>query len=562
MVTLANVNPRSLAIDLGQFGQRFQESFTAFQTAEREEKRLKLLETKLAAEETAREAEARRQADITANIETVVSADKTPLDKARTRLAFLDPQGARTLADLAREGTEEQREAFNFKVENDLKLAEFVLRQKDPAGRQRALTRIASDAVSRGEAPEPFIELMNMQDDDLLLELQRMKVVGTDKKTLLAPRFEGIVDPITGLTAQRNLSTGQLTTDPFQTAATAQAGQQSTAETARLNRLSREGIAERRLKGEGGAKRVSEIGKINQAVRDGEMTQQQGDILTAGIIRTAQRAGRAPTDAEKAQSPIGKILADRRKAIKRFGADSAEVAAFDAQIEGLVSDEKVTPGSPLGKLISDRESAIAQFGANSPQVAAFDAAIASDEKGDKPKFSDVAGLRKEFTKQSGDFITMRNAVKKVNAAAATPSAAGDIALIFNFMKILDPGSVVRESEFATAANAGGIPDRVRAQYNRALRGERLSERQRQDFVDTSTRVFETQLDSQRKLETSFRDIATNQGFDPNNVVINFVDEPLAAAPAEQVARPVGSIITNSKGQRGRVEADGSITPIE
>jgi len=34
------------------------------------------------------------------------------------------------------------------------------------------------------------------------------------------------------------------------------------------------------------------------------------------------------------------------------------------------------------------------------------------------------------------------------------------------MKILDPGSVVREGEFATAQNSAGIPERIRAKYNR------------------------------------------------------------------------------------------------
>jgi len=71
----------------------------------------------------------------------------------------------------------------------------------------------------------------------------------------------------------------------------------------------------------------------------------------------------------------------------------------------------------------------------------------------------------------------------VLSAAADPSPAGDLALIFAYMKMLDPGSVVREGEFATAANTGSVPERVRAQYNKAINGERLTATQRTDFLN-------------------------------------------------------------------------------
>ena len=38
-----------------------------------------------------------------------------------------------------------------------------------------------------------------------------------------------------------------------------------------------------------------------------------------------------------------------------------------------------------------------------------------------------------------------------------PDAAGDMALIFSYMKMLDPNSTVREGEYATAQDAGSIP---------------------------------------------------------------------------------------------------------
>lgn len=214
-----------------------------------------------------------------------------------------------------------------------------------------------------------------------------------------------------------------------------------------------------------------------------------------------------------------------------------------------------TPGefkTDVGKLIADRKLAVELFGEDSPQVAAMDAAIKSDSKGEQPKLSDIGGIRKEFTKLSGDFIKMRSAIGKVRQAATDPSAAGDLAMIFSFMKILDPGSVVRESEFATAQNTAGVPERIRAQYNRILSGERLSEKQRQDFLDTANRGFETQLKTQQQLEQSFRALAERQNMNPDDVVLDFVGETLLDEIDEEVTTTIqeGTTATNpSTGQQ-------------
>lgn len=63
---------------------------------------------------------------------------------------------------------------------------------------------------------------------------------------------------------------------------------------------------------------------------------------------------------------------------------------------------------------------------------------------------------------------------------------GDIASVFAFMKALDPSSVVREGEYATAAKSGNIFAGWAARFNGALspEGGFLSDRVRQDFLRT------------------------------------------------------------------------------
>jgi len=134
-------------------------------------------------------------------------------------------------------------------------------------------------------------------------------------------------------------------------------------------------------------------------------------------------------------------------------------------------------------------------------------------------------LRKEFQGVTKDFREVRNAYDRVLRSAEDPSAAGDLALIFNYMKILDPGSVVREGEFATAANSGSIPSRITAQYNKILEGERLDSKMRDDFVTKAKSLYDGRKGTYKKESESFIDLSKRYGLNPENVVLDyFLDE--------------------------------------
>lgn len=115
--------------------------------------------------------------------------------------------------------------------------------------------------------------------------------------------------------------------------------------------------------------------------------------------------------------------------------------------------------------------------------------VKQDIAATKEKFDRASKLRGEIAKTSSDFNKQRDAWGRVRASAEDPSPAGDLALIFNFMKVLDPGSTVREGEFANAQNAGGVGERVQSLYNNVLEGTRLTPKQRADFVGRSKKLF-------------------------------------------------------------------------
>lgn len=184
-----------------------------------------------------------------------------------------------------------------------------------------------------------------------------------------------------------------------------------------------------------------------------------------------------------------------------------------------------TPKAPefktdLGKAMADRDLAIQTYGKDSPQARAMAEVVSAERSGQTEiDLTDEAGQRKEFSKLSGDFIALRDAFGKIQGARDT--AAGDLSLIFNYMKMLDPGSVVREGEFATAQNTAGVPERVRNTYNRLMTGERLSPNQRQNFKQQAGDVFVSQQRQQNLLEDQFRGLAGRSGLRPDNVVVDF-----------------------------------------
>ncbi len=162
---------------------------------------------------------------------------------------------------------------------------------------------------------------------------------------------------------------------------------------------------------------------------------------------------------------------------------------------------------------------------------------ASNARSDR-LFTQTAKLRDEFRNLSKDYIEVRDAYGRIQESAKNPSAAGDLALIFNYMKMLDPGSTVREGEFATAQNSAGIPDRVRAMYNKTIAGERLAPGTRNDFTSRAGALYKRQLASHKKNTAQYSALAKRYSIDPQNVTTDFtMDEMSPVVPQSPQAAP-------------------------
>lgn len=218
-------------------------------------------------------------------------------------------------------------------------------------------------------------------------------------------------------------------------------------------------------------------------------------------------------------------------------AEKARTAAVQerqaALAEARLAFDRAQPNSPVGKLVGDYLTYEKALGPDHIGTQAIRDAIIGEAKGDPPTFDNVRGLRQEFTKQSANTLDMAASYQRIQAASKDPSAAGDLAMIFSFMKMLDPTSVVREGEQASAANARGVPETVRNLYNRIITGEKLTPPQRKDFVNQARLQMEAAVRAQKSVDTEFSRLAKQQGVDPKNVVWDATLGVLSGAEAPQ-----------------------------
>lgn len=151
-----------------------------------------------------------------------------------------------------------------------------------------------------------------------------------------------------------------------------------------------------------------------------------------------------------------------------------------------------------------------------------------------PDASAANQLRNAFRSDTKDFAAAQDGLAKVRAAARGGSAADDVAMIFGFMKVLDPTSVVREGEQATAQNTAGVPERIRNAYNRLLTGERLSPEQRANFSGAAERQFAALRPAYDLAVEEYSRLAPRFGLEPADVIVNRALGNAAGGAAETV----------------------------
>jgi hypothetical protein len=144
----------------------------------------------------------------------------------------------------------------------------------------------------------------------------------------------------------------------------------------------------------------------------------------------------------------------------------------------------------------------------------------------KDQIANGLQLADNFEQLSKDYFTIDTAFRSMigyqkNAVNANGdlSAAAGVAMVFQFMKVQDPGSTVREGEQATARNTTNIPGWIMNLYNQLLVGQgSLNGDQVRDFVRQAATKFQSEATAHQDRVRDFSARAESVHVPPSFVV--------------------------------------------
>ena len=226
------------------------------------------------------------------------------------------------------------------------------------------------------------------------------------------------------------------------------------------------------------------------------------------------KSGITDDNVEKAETLLDKYLKDYN-AVKGGGEDKSgflrpiaegftpAVTSKASSVLGMKANPAVL--AAIGGLASGLS------GGKKEELSSSDLSKMKYEQGlGKEEFDKATKLADGYSKDIKEFKIRQMAWNTINAVAKDPSPAGDLALIFAYMKLLDPGSTVREGEFANAEKAGSVPDAVWNMYNRLLTGERL-DKTRPDFLKKAQTIYKAQERTYANTLEEFKNKAVTAG---------------------------------------------------
>ena len=292
-----------------------------------------------------------------------------------------------------------------------------------------------------------------------------------------------------------------------------------------------------------------------QAIIEGKPIPEQKVLPSTEVVKAQSRYARQLREAEAAQTYFSNVGNTDRAKAAREEADNLRGLIRQEELAGSVS-ESLEGVHPMLKGMVD------SLNLNAPSMTASEiqSAISDIRKKDSEfRLTSETDLRKEYSGLPAikEFSTVQTAHKQVINALNNPSAANDLAAATKFMKLLDPGSVVRESELGMAMAATGAIDLMGNYLQRLQNGERLNPAQRADFKKAAELAYRAAEDTFNQISGQYVDLAKSYNLNPNNIVLKQKKTPEIPVAAD---RPEGvgkdwTLNTDAQGNKAWVSPD-------
>jgi hypothetical protein len=170
---------------------------------------------------------------------------------------------------------------------------------------------------------------------------------------------------------------------------------------------------------------------------------------------------------------------------------------------------------------------------------------------------DATALRKEY-----DGLVETKSYKELkkqydNMQSSGETGAGDIGIMYSYIKMLDPTTAVREGELALGDAAAGLPDRVVKAYNRAVKtkGAGLAPEQRKQYLAEGAKIYNNAALQQKEVAARYSGYASDMGVDPKNVVGNLESIKVADVPEIKKSTEPTGLFSGIRGLYGQMQSE-------
>jgi len=274
--------------------------------------------------------------------------------------------------------------------------------------------------------------------------------------------------------------------------------------------------------------------KMAKVVDSLEKQQLAPSVLSKAVADAGEAVSKAEIKAAEAKDTPSRLIAEkelREANVAKEKAQAQQEAVKAKYAERMAVDKLVQDAAALGLTKAQTNEVLAKTSklGYETKKAALELQNLKNSNGLDPAkaFEYEEKLRKEYQVRTKVYGELGTTFSNIESSAKAQTGPGDIALITSFMKMLDPGSVVRETEFATARDTAGLYTRLENSLKKAESGQFLQSNQRKEFVDLAKQYLDSAQkkagDDKKALGVVVKNYKLNPEnvFGPRNVTVDY-----------------------------------------
>lgn len=280
---------------------------------------------------------------------------------------------------------------------------------------------------------------------------------------------------------------------------------------------------------------------------------QQKQAISQYIQTTGQRQGF--TDAEGPPDVTGRFQQQLTQlpgllAPQQADTTAALLAQSPQALAQFVTSQTVPQGQKIDQILLARQQAI-QAGVVPSTISLNDfvqqysGKFGDDQLQRQDKtFSQEKDLRADYQKNLRPFADVQNSYLGARATLQKTNGPAAIASVVQFVKTLDPTSIVRESESGAVIESSGLPASLMGRLNQLMGRGLLTPEIRQDLSDTLHSIYLAKEETAKRQVTQYQGLASSYGHDPKKVLtgLGLSDKPITPLEiirAEDRQEPAG-----------------------